>query len=475
MADGIGSVGGGNAAGINFSGVASGIDTEAIIAALTKLERRPVDLAIAKKEKAQKTSNLIGQLISKVKSLREQVAALGSIQSSKAFATSSSDTTKITASASSSAVAGAHTLEVTQLATSHSIRAGGTATITDATAAFATGAGTIQVTYDGTSGSAITLDGKSLNDVVVEINSQDLGVTASAVNVGTTAAPDYQLVLTGNKTGASKTISTTVTGTGLAAFTTVSAAKNSIFKVDGLDLSRESNTINDAITGLTFNLLAPTAGGSPVSVTVSADTLGVKKKLTAIVDAYNDVIRLINQNNTYDSTSKVAGAFFGESSVNSLLGQLRNAVVSNGSSFVSDEAYSSLGVLGIRMQDDGTLKVDESKLNTKLSTDMTKVLDFFIDTDTSGSDKGFAAVIRDLADKATLLNSDTDGGKPYEGYLRAKQTSLTDQIEDLQKVIDRGEENVDAFAKQLKLKYAAFEQSIGKLKAQQQALLAKFG
>jgi len=475
MADGIGSVGGGNAAGINFSGVASGIDTEAIISALTKLERRPVDLAIAKKEKAQKTSNLIGQLISKVKSLRDQVAALGTIQSSKAFATSSSDTTKITASASSSAVPGAHTLEVSQLATAHSIRAGGSTTITDATTAFGTGAGTIQLSYDGKTGSAITLDGKSLNDVVVAINSQELGITASAVNVGTTAAPDYQLVLSGNKTGASKTISTTVTGTGLTAFSTVSAAKNSTFKVDGLDLSRETNTIDDAITGLTFNLLAPTASGSPVSVTVSADTIGVKKKLAAIVDAYNDVIRLVNQNNTYDSTSKVAGAFFGESSVNSLLGQLRNAVVSNGSSFVSDEAYSSLGVLGIRMQDDGTLKIDDTKLNTKLSTDMTKVLDFFVDTDTSGSDKGFAAVIRELADKATLLNSDTVGSKPYEGYLKAKQSSLTDQIEDLQKVIDRGEESVDKFAKQLKLKYASFEQSIGKLKAQQQALFAKFG
>src|SRR5262245_60268972 len=103
MADGIDGVGTsfglGNAAGISFSGVASGLDTEAIIAALTQLEHKPVDIAKAKQQKTQTLVGLVKQLSQKLQALRDKIAPLATLSSGIAYTVASSDAAKATAAA----------------------------------------------------------------------------------------------------------------------------------------------------------------------------------------------------------------------------------------------------------------------------------------------------------------------------------------------------------------------------------------
>ncbi|MFN0206397.1 MAG: flagellar filament capping protein FliD [Planctomycetota bacterium] len=464
---------GSSASGINFSGVASGLDTSSIIAALTQLEMKPVNAAKAKQTKLNGLQTLVGQLATKLKNLRDKAAVLTTLGQGLSLSATSSDTTKIVASASPSAGTGNHSIEVTQLAQAASSYAVGGATITDPAAQQAN-TGNITITYAGTP-TAVDVTNKSLNEIRDAINDNVDGVTASVVNVGDSSNPNYRLVVTGEDTGASKTLTfSTDPGVSLS-FTSITAAKNSIFSVDGITgIQRSTNTVSDYLEGTTLTFLAPTESGKPVTLTVSTDVSGVKSKIKGFVDAYNEVASLYNAQNTYNSTTKVAGAFFGDTSVSSVISQMRSLVFNGGSEYSSHENYTSLSAIGISVQGDGTLQIDDSKLTTALGTDVKSVLGIFADTDGTGADKGIAIEFRDFATNATTGGTFENGGA-FTGILDAKTTAIKSQIASLQKTIDNGEERVAKFTKTLKDKYTKFEEAMGKLKAQQSALFAKFG
>lgn len=462
-----------NTSGISFSGVASGIDTDAIIAALTKLESKPVELAKSKQKSLQSLSALVKTLSSKLSALRDAAAGLTTLSQGLAFTASSTDATKLTASASSAATAGPYSIAITQLATAATTSVAAATTITDPDAAVA-GSGNLHVTYAGST-TSIDVSGKSLNEIRDLVNASVPGVTASVINVGASESPDWRLVVTGKESGAAKALTITQdTGLGLT-FDPITTAKNAMFTVNGIAVQRDTNTVGDVIPGVSFTLLAPTAPGSDLTLTVSTDLPGVKAKIKKLVDAFNDVVSFINSNSNYDAATKTAGSFFGDNSIRTIKSTLTTLVLGGGQGFVEDEAYGTLSQLGIKLQSDGTLLIDDGKLTEKLSSDLTKALDLFADLDASGPDQGLALKFRDFATAATSGGKDPVTGVSYDGILTAKSKSLTDQITRLTKQIADGEDHVAKFAKALKLKYTAFESAISKLKAQQNALYAKFG
>jgi flagellar hook-associated protein 2 len=248
-----------------------------------------------------------------------------------------------------------------------------------------------------------------------------------------------------------------------------------MFKVDGVDIQRDSNSVGDVIPGVSFTLLAPTATGTDVTLSISTDVSAVKTKIKKMIDVYNEVVSFINANGTYDAASKTAGPFFGDNSITSIKSNLATLFLTGGAEYAADEAFNSLSQLGVKLQADGTLLLDDAKLTDKLSTDMGKALDLFADTDASGADLGLALKVRDYAIAATSGGNDPVTGTSYDGILTAKTKSISDQLAYLTKQINAGEDHVAKFSKMLKLKYMAFESAIAKLKAQQSALYAKFG
>jgi flagellar hook-associated protein 2 len=474
MVDSISGSGGGlNGSGISFSGVASGIDTDALIAALTKLESKPIEIAKAKQKKLQSLSALVKALSTKLSALRDAAASLTTLGQALAFTATSSDPSKVTASTTTGAAVGPHTISVTQLATAASTSLTLGAPIADPTAALSN-TGSLHVNYAGTAAS-IDVTGKSLNEIRDAINAGVPGVTASVVNVGASGSPDYRLVVTGKESGAVKTLTFTQDGGVAFNFTSITTAKNAMFKVDGVDIQRDSNTVGDVIPGVSFTLLAPTATGADVTLSISTDVSAVKTKIKKMIDVYNEVVSFINANGTYDAASKTAGAFFGDNSITSIKSNLATLFLTGGAEYASDEAFNSLSQLGVKLQSDGTLLLDDAKLTDKLSTDMGKALDLFADTDGPGADLGLALKVRDYAIAATSGGNDPVTGTSYDGILTAKTKSISDQLAYLTKQINAGEDHVAKFSKMLKLKYMAFESAISKLKAQQSALYAKFG
>lgn len=163
------------------------------------------------------------------------------------------------------------------------------------------------------------------------------GVTASIINVddgvGGTVS---RLVLTSNNTGTTNELTVTASdddgnntdATGLSQLISsnmleTSVAQDALVKINGFDVTRPSNTITDAVDGLTLNLKAASPG-TPVSVGVSLDKSAISKTVGEFVDAYNKLGSVIRSLGSYDAQSKEAGSLLGDSMLRNLQSQLRS-------------------------------------------------------------------------------------------------------------------------------------------------------
>lgn len=462
--------------GISFTGVASGLDTASIVAALVKLEKKPIELMQAKIDKAKTLTGLYGKLKTHLETLQQKASALSTVNKGLAFSVSSSDETVLVGKASAGALAGSHSVTVTQLAKAgRSLGAGKLGAIYSDSNVTTVGSGSVSITYAGTT-TAVDVSGKSLNDAALAINDADLGVTASVVNTGAAGSPSYKLVVTGNETGASNALSVTADAGVNLEFSPLTSAQNAILEVDGIAVERDTNAVSDVIEGVTLDLKS--TGSS--TVTVAPDSSAVKSKIKDLVDAYNAALGFIHANSQYNADSKIAGGLFGQSTAKTIKSSLTSAVLKNGTAatggsaqLTENEAFASLSMIGIKLQNDGTLLIDDAKLTAKIGDDVQQVLDLFGDVDGSGSDQGIAEILSDVADAATT--GSTIDGEAFDGLIQSKQASIQKQISALEKQIAKAEEHAAAFEVQLNKKFSQFETVIAGLKAQQAALLSKLG
>ncbi len=377
---------------IQFGGLASGLDTAAIIEAVLNAERFPIQLLQQDKEDEEKKLSLIGTLKGHVQSLRdkaEELSSLGGFLSHKI-------TPSIEGVASFSVIGtpapGAHTLKVTQLAAAS--RFTFTDLVTDPDTDL--GAGDLDFDIDGTHYTlSVAANDSSLNEIKDALNSlAGDDITASVVNVGTSSSPQYQLVIAGDETGQSNGIlnlTSSVTGLTDANKVELTTAQNASVEVDGLTVERETNTFDDVVEGLSFSAQAADAN-TTISFNTEIDSDGIKTKVQELVDAYNEVMGFINDQNTFSEEDGVGGQLFGDSMLRSVRSTISNALLNvDIATVIADTTgFSTMSLLGIGLQSDGTLSIDETKLDAKLAEDPDAFADLFVDTD--GFDNGGAAV-----------------------------------------------------------------------------------
>ena len=177
---------------------------------------------------------------------------------------------------------------------------------------------------------------------------------------------------------------TTVVQTGK--LTEKDAGQNAILKVDGIVIAdATSNTVTDAITGLTLNL-TKTNLGSPTQLTVSIDTSSLKTKLEAFVKAYNDAVSGIKSMTAYDSANKKASILTGDSTARSIQSQLDTLVQTSVTSIAG--GISRLSDIGITVQKNGTLATNSTKLAAALADPDKDVAALF--TQTASGNTGIA-------------------------------------------------------------------------------------
>ncbi len=369
----------------NIGGIASGLDTESIISQLMSIERQPVTNLQNKQARLKAVDDAWGQINTKLSSLRDAIDGLDRANDfTNLWSTTSSNTSAVNASVSGTPSPGSVSFTVDKLASAQQM----TSTTQFASAdALVGGGSTFTVsTSGGTQLGSVALDATTtLTDLASQVDAMD-GVRAQVVKAGT---GDYRLVLSAESTGSDGAFTIS---SGNAAFDVTdpsdpatdwitTPAVDAQVTMGGLAIKRSSNTITDLIDGVTLDLNAEST--TPVTVSTTRDVDGVVKKVKALVDAANGVIGKVADLTSYDADTKKAGTLNGDSTARQIARQLRDAITTQFSSLGS--TYDYAGSVGIHLERDGTVSLDESALRDALDDDFDAVTDLFTRTGSSAN------------------------------------------------------------------------------------------
>lgn len=452
-------------ASISFGGLGNGLDFGQVVDQLVKIERLPIDQLNTKKNTLQSKLTDYGSVADKLLALQ---AAGDSLRLPTAFDRSSatvSDPTALTASAASTAPPGSYIIRVTQLAQSYQVINKAATAVASLTADIVSGASAAFTFRAGTgTDQTVTLsDAATLEDLKTGINDLGAGVTASIVNAGSESTPAYRLILTATASGASNGVTIVADGTtldfanggGTGGVDTLQAAQDAIAILgdptqNPVTLQRGSNVITDAIPDVTLSL-TKTTGTSAVSVNVTRDNGAVKDNIKKFVTAYNDIVAFVNKETAYDATTKTGALLYNESTVKGFVSQIRQALSAPVGGLTT---YRSAGEIGFKTNRDGTITVEDAKLDGALSTNYNAVRSLFINQTA-------------VAGVAQRVNQAIDAiDDVVSGSLTGRKNSLTRQINSLTDQISRKETAISAFEERLKIQYAKLDSLLSRLQGQ---------
>jgi flagellar hook-associated protein 2 len=433
--------------GLSSAGVGSGLDVTNLVSSLMAAEQKPLNALTAQASKYTTKLSSLGTFQNDLATYQATAKALTDSASFQTISASASDNSSVTGSLTSGAVVGNYSLEVNQLAQSQKLVSKG---VINASAAV--GSGTISFNFGSIQGGSVnngsytdatftnnasvsktvTIDSSNntLTGICAAINTAGLGITATLVNDGS-SAPN-RLILTNTQTGQTQSMSIAVSGAaGLAALLSYDPSNNSgqalseltkaqdaQLKIDGIVITKSSNTITDAITGVSLSLKKINTG-NPTSLSLTINTSTLSTNLNNFISGYNSLIGTITSVTAYDQKTKIGAALYGESSLRAIKNQIRSTLAS---ALPNSGGFTNLNQLGISFQKDGTLALDSSKLQAAIANSYDKVASLFTATGAS-TDKqisytsataatktgSYAVNISQLASQGTL-NGNTAAG-----------------------------------------------------------------
>ncbi|MBF0292206.1 MAG: flagellar filament capping protein FliD [Nitrospinae bacterium] len=363
--------------GVAVGGLVSGMDSASIISKLLELERRPVTLLENKRTTLSNEKAAWQEISTRMLALKtasNDMATLSNFSSKSAtfISNSASAATALTVTAASNATSGTYGIKVNQLAQSQ--KSATDQSFTSSTSAL----GLIGTLSIGATDISIT-ETATLGGIKDLINNSGAGVTANIFNAGTTASPQYRLMVSGSELGAANAFTIgygdiTMTDN-ILSFTDTQSAQDASVTFDGVATTKSSNTINDLITGATINLQAAGSG----TITMATDTNGVVTKVQNFVDKYNSAMDYIKEQLAYDQTNKTKGTLFGNSTLMSMQNQLRSIVSGSVSGLdPTDPAIiSSLAQVGIMTDINNQMTLDTAAFQDALASDFDQVARLF--------------------------------------------------------------------------------------------------
>ena len=465
---------------VTFGGLASGIPTNEIIDQILQLERRPIDLLEGQKEGFESKLSILQDLNTKTLALRDALRNLDNMTnvrlSTSASATEEFTKTTTTTTASSShedrakvtatglAESSTIIIEVEQLARNdRHVSAGFSAptdTITNGTFSVTVNGVTTTLEIDGTNNVIVNgvdtgVDTSVANDTltgfVEAINASGANLRGYIVNTNQGGSP-YRVYIEGD-TGASEQI--TFADDLSLNFTQKQNAQNARLALDPgggeIDIEGPTNVFTDIIQGVSIEALR--TGGQDITISVTTQSVtnadAIVSAIQDVVSAYNDVVSLIGEQAEVDPTTNRGGPLIGDSTLVTLKRQLSSIIASQ----IGSGSIVSSAQIGIELDRDGELKLDEDKLRAQLSKSLADVKSFFAG---SGS---FADQLRAITD--TFVD-------PIEGVLVTRIEGTNTTIADLAQSISDAEERLDKVEEDLIRQFSALERIVSDL--QQQAL-----
>ncbi|WP_226663010.1 flagellar filament capping protein FliD [Microbulbifer aggregans] len=407
---------------ISSLGIGSGLDLSGLLEQLESAENQKLTPILQQQKSYETKISAFGFLESALDKVKDAAAALSDAEDFAGVKTNVSGEA-LTITSGEDTLVGNYEIEVTQRAKSYSIATLGVADKTEQL-----GGGTIGFTLGNGESFSVTLDDadSSLEDVRDAINDADAGVVASIVNDG--SGTPYRLVFSSAETGTDAAISAIDFGSGglgdvlsLDSATEVSG-QNAELTVNGIAIQSQSNRVEDAIQGVTLDL--EETGTATLEVT--RDTAGIEKKLNTFVEAYNSLQGRLDDLTEFDSASGVGGVLQGNATVRGVESRLRSLI---GGSLESD-AFSSLADLGMTLEVDGTLTLDEEKVEDLVANNLSDLTTFFAGA--SEESDGFADRIEDalggMTEEGGLLENATSGLEASIESLDRRYESVESQI-----------------------------------------------
>lgn len=393
---------------ISSPGIGSGLDSAGIVSKLMTAESQPLTSLQKDEDSVNAKISAYGQVQGSLSTFQSTLLSLSNINSINNITANSTDSSVASVTSTSSASAGNYTLEVSQLAQSQQLVSAGqvssTTTIgsgTSTTVTFDFGTisgGTKDPSTQKYTGSSFTSNGIASKSITINssnntltgirdaINGAGMGVSATIINDGSSSP--YRLLLTNNQTGATQSMRISVSGDSAVSslltedptnvsqqnFSETSASQNALFKINGVQITKTSNTVTDAIQGVNLTL-NKTNTGSPINISLTNNTSGLASSINSFVSAFNTLDASLASMTSYDQTSKTGAVLYGESTIaqarNQIKALITKALPSNAG------GYTLLNNIGITFQKDGTLAVDNTKLNNAISTNFSGVANLF--------------------------------------------------------------------------------------------------
>jgi len=453
---------------LSSPGIGSGLDVNSIVTQLVAVERQPITKLQTQAASIQTQLSSFGLLQSYGANIRDISDRLSKPDFWNGTAATTSDGASVGVSSTTTATAGSYLVNVTQLAKAQSLASKAYA---DSATTVGTGslhiqlgewdAGMTTFTADAAKTAVdipIAAGSDTLESIKTQVNAANAGVTASIVN----DAGGARLVFTSSSTGAKSAVRVTATdddgnntdalGLSALAFDPAStagqmsqtqAAKNATATINGLAVSSATNTLSGVVSGVTLTLYKETT--SPAEVKVAQDVGTIKKAITDFAKAFSDMNTYISQQTKYDAATKKAAPLQGDRPTLTLQNNLRR-LFSDSSS--ASSTYARLSDVGLELQTDGSLKVNDTKLSAALAANPAEVAKLFNSTaSTDPNEQGFA--VRAKALTSQMIASD--------GAITTHTKGLRDSIARNQTQQQKLEDRVALVQARLTKQYAALD------------------
>lgn len=454
---------------ISSPGIGSGLDVNSIVQQLASIERKPLEGLKTAATFMQTQLSAFGKLQSLVSGLGDAAKAIAKPALWTQSTGGSSDPTVLGVTAGASALPGSYSVTVERLAkaqvlvTQNSLAAGAT---------LGTGTLRIEIGQPNADGSAFTATksvslqfdtAPTLQQVRDKINEAKTGVSAAVIT--DPASGQQMLSLTSTETGLTQRLqisatdangAATTTGLGALAFGYAAGgsyglreaqpAQNAKVQINGLPVESPSNRISGAVEGVTLTLGKEGAA----TVNVANDAAGQRKAVQDFVTAYNALNAFLLEQTKYDESTKAGGSLQGDSAAVSLRNQMRTLLISpNGNSAV----YDRLGAIGLSLQRDGSIQLDNAKLDAALQqpAEVGRLMHGALTAGVAGN--GVAARFQKFAETVTGT----------DGMLKARTEGLQSRLKRNQSDQTRVEDRVERTTQRLLKEYQALDTRVAQL------------
>ena len=437
---------------IQFGGLATGLDTSSIIDQLMNIERQPLARLEADKTWLNNRLKAFTELDTRLKSFADSIKDLNYRDTLLKRSTTLGSEEFFTASASRDAMPGAsYEVEVVSLARVQKSVSGGVAS----SSAPLFGTGSLSLTVGGDTHTIDIGEGEnSLTGVMEAINAADVGVRAAIINDGTVnpdgSSTPFRMVLTGETVAKEFSLDASglTGGASLDLGTPVQQATRAHVRVDNIDIYSDTNTLTEAIPGMTLDLRKAEAG-TTTSLAVNVDKAAIKEAIEEFATGYNKVVSFITSQSVIDGEG--GGVLGGDSGINAIKRRLQTMLTQP---VENSGTLRALSQLGFETQKDGTLQVNEKTLNAAIDTNLDSVVSLLAGEDgVEGVATRFKNYLFDLTSSAT-------------GMLQGRRESINSNLKRIDTKIDASQARLEQRQKTLEAQFSAMETLVSNLNAQ---------